>query len=61
MKKIDISDKEKTLECSLILYCLAPGFSFLITALSPHTTVFKETVKNVIPNSMLIKFDQVFK
>lgn len=61
MKKTDISDKEKALEGTLIWYCLAPEFSFLITAPSLHITGFKEIVKHVIPNSMLQNFDQVFK
>lgn len=58
MKKTDISDKR--LWNALIWYCLAPEFSFLITALSQHITVFKEIVKNVIPNFTLRNFDQVF-
>lgn len=37
------------------------SLGFLITALSLHITVFKEIVKNVILNSMLRNFDQVFK
>lgn len=59
MKELDISNKEETQECCPIWYCLAPEFSFLITALSPHTTVFEEIVKNVISNSML-KTSMVF-
>jgi len=46
MKKIDIADKEETQQCCQVWYCLAPEFSFLITALSLHITVFKQIVKN---------------